>query len=140
MSSTVIKWAEFPEIIGQTPNLKFGVAFPPNYASNEEYVRNFMRLLKICIGVGAISIGLESTVLAADGLEGLDSKARVIYDKGIVIAQWVVCGKGGIDAVGKALKEDFEGAKKSVYSYLTIFLILIGYPHMLDFVKGLFEV
>lgn len=55
------------------------------------------------------------------------------------IAKWVIIIKGGWDVIAKALKEDFEGAKKSVVQYLVVFSVLMGLPWALEMVEDIFS-
>lgn len=55
------------------------------------------------------------------------------------IAKWVIIIKGGWDVIAKTLKEDFEGAKKSVVQYLVVFAVLMGLPYALEMVEDIFS-
>lgn len=136
---TVITWANFPEIKdsvrGQDTAIVVSEMFlPPTYADVSARLGQFTRILgKITIlTCGIILIG-EIEVFASTGL---DEKAKVAYAKFIEIAKWIVAGRGGWETINKMLKEDFDGAKKSFFSYLTIFAILIGLPRALDFIES----
>lgn len=72
--------------------------------------------------------------------ESLDEKAKQIYfEKFLGIAKWIIIGKGGWDIVSKALKEDFDGAKRSVIQYIVVFATLLGLPWMLNQIEDIFK-
>jgi len=82
-------------------------------------------------------------ILSADyafaSTTGIDAKARELYfDKLLVFGKWAIVLKGGWDTINKALKEDFDGAKKGFFSYLIVYLILWGLPWGLDQVEDVF--
>lgn len=57
----------------------------------------------------------------------------------MTLAKWIIIVKGGWDIIAKTLKEDFEGAKKSVVQYMVVFAVLMGLPHALNFVEDFFQ-
>lgn len=138
---TTITWAEFPKIEGSkegyNSGYEFEVFFDSNYArKNKRLGRITQNVIKIGAITGIIFIGMELDVSAATGL---DEKAKALFDKFLWIAKWVIALKGGVDTLNKALKEDFEGAKKSAIQYLLIYGIIIALPIGLDFVETFFE-
>lgn len=139
--NTVIKWGEIPVLENAH---KTGQLFEKqrvthsNYAGCCKYVTDLGRLTKICLATGILLVSFDLNVFAA--ASGLDEKMSALYyDKFIGIAKVVIGVKGGFDTLGKLLKEDFEGAKKSGIQYLIAFAVMMGLPKALDFIEGLFE-
>lgn len=139
ISNTIIKWTDFPETVGSARGHKTGEVFEAflssNYAEEEKIVREFSLLFKFCLVGGACLFGIESTAYAADTF---DIKATELYTKFIRIAQIIIAFKGGWDVLHKALKEDFDGAKKIGFQYLIVYGVLLGLPHGLKLVEKLF--
>lgn len=105
---------------------------------NEDYKRNknktFIRVIAVTTGILLIS-----TDIAFASTTGIDTAARELYyDKLLVFGKWAIIIKGGWDTINKALKEDFDGAKKSFFSYLIVYMILWGLPWGLDQVESVF--
>lgn len=139
---TTITWAEFPKIEdrkeGCNRGYEFEVVFDSNYAKkNKRLGRITQNVIKIGAITGIILVGMEMDVSAA-GM-GIDEKAKQLFDKFLWIAKWVIALKGGVDTLNKALKEDFEGAKRSAIQYLLVYGIIIALPIGLDFVETFFE-
>lgn len=83
----------------------------------------------------AIYFNLDTTVYASN----LTDKAEGFYFGTFMnIAKWVIIIKGGWDIIAKTLKEDFEGAKKSIVQYLVVFAVLMGLPWALEMVEEIF--
>ena len=84
---------------------------------------------------GAAFLSLDDPAYASD----ITRKAeRFYFGTFMTIAKWVIIIKGGWDIVTKTLKEDFEGAKRSVVQYLMVFAVLMGLPYALEMVEDLF--
>ena len=84
---------------------------------------------------GAVFFNLDDLAHASD----ITRKAeRFYFGTFMTIAKWVIIIKGGWDIVTKTLKEDFEGAKRSVVQYLMVFAVLMGLPYALEMVEDLF--
>ncbi|WP_172369547.1 hypothetical protein [Sporosarcina jiandibaonis] len=93
--------------------------------------------LKIGLAAALFTFGLDG-VAFADTV--IDEEARKLYyGEFIGIAKWILVGKGGWDVVHKALKDDFEGAKKSFLQYLICFAALMGLPWALGKVESIFS-
>lgn len=94
-------------------------------------------LFRLVIAGAVFYFTMDTSVFAVSGIE---SKAEAIYfDKFIGIAKWVIIGKGGWDIVTKTLKEDFDGAKRSILQYMMIFAVLMGLPWGLSVVEDIFR-
>jgi hypothetical protein len=85
---------------------------------------------------GTILLGIDHTVFAATS--DIDVKADVLYKKFIKLAAIIIAFKGGWDILNKALREDFDGAKKISLQYLIVFALILGLPLGLKAVEGLF--
>lgn len=139
--NNVIKWADFPEIVVSDGGHSKGVILEerrvthPSYAAEEAIVRNYGRLFKISLITGVIVFGVESTVFASSLI---DVKADALYKKFIKLAALIIAFKGGWDILNKALKEDFDGAKRISLQYLIVFALILGLPMGLKAVEGLF--
>ena len=84
---------------------------------------------------GAVFLNLDDLAHASN----ITVKAQRFYFGTFMdIAKWVIIIKGGWDIVTKTLKEDFEGAKRSVVQYLMVFAVLMGLPYALEMVEDLF--
>ena len=84
---------------------------------------------------GAVFLNLDDLAHASN----ITVKAeRFYFGTFMTIAKWVIIIKGGWDIVTKTLKEDFEGAKRSVVQYLMVFAVLMGLPYALEMVEDLF--
>lgn len=94
-------------------------------------------LIKLIIAGAVFYFTMDTSVFAATGME--EKAERLYFDKFIGIVKWVIIGKGGWDIVNKALKEDFDGAKKGVLQYLLIFGVLMGLPKALNLVEDIFK-
>lgn len=93
-------------------------------------------LIKVAIAGVIFFITTDATVFASS----LDEKAeKMYYEKFIVIARWIVVGKGGWDVVTKALKEDFDGAKRSIVQYLIIMVVLVAFPWATNEIISIFR-
>ena len=72
--------------------------------------------------------------------ESLSKKAENFYYNNLsVVALWVIAIKGAWDTVHKAIKEDFEGAKKAFINYGMIFAIVMGLPKILFAIETWFD-
>lgn len=93
-------------------------------------------LIKMAVAGAIFYFTMDASVFAA----GLEEKAEELYfNKFIGIAKWVIITKGGWDIVTKTLKEDFDGAKRSILQYAMIFAVLMGLPTGLNLVEELFR-
>lgn len=139
--NSVIKWAKFPEITVSSGGHSGGLileeqrATHSSYAAEEAIVRNYGRLLGISLITGALVFGVESTVFASSLI---DVKADALYKKFIKLAALIIAFKGGWDILNKALREDFDGAKKISFQYLIVFALILALPMGLRAVEGLF--
>lgn len=99
-----------------------------------------IKLIRLGVTVATIYFfGFDGSVFAAS-VDSLDVKAeRFYFDKFIRIAKWAIIVKGGWDIVNKTLKEDFDGAKRSVLQYGMVFAVLIGLPGGLKMIEELFR-
>lgn len=96
-------------------------------------------VIRIGVTAALVTFGLDLQVFAAEG-SSLGKKAEEFYfGMFLDIAKWAIIVKGGWDVVSKSLKEDFDGAKKSVMSYLLIFAVLMGLPWALGIVEDIFR-
>lgn len=85
---------------------------------------------------GAVFLNLDDLAHASN----ITVKAQRFYFGTFMdIAKWVIIIKGGWDVIAKTLKEDFEGAKKSVVQYLVVFAVLMGLPYALEMVEDIFS-
>lgn len=90
-------------------------------------------------------IGTTVIILAAGDFSfafadtGIDKEARKLYYEIVDIGKWIIVFKGGIDIVKSVTNGDFDAAKKGFFSYLLIYLLLLGLPYGLDKVDQVFE-
>jgi len=69
----------------------------------------------------------------------VDLTVRALYDELIGIGKWVIIFKGGIDIIKSVGNGDFDTAKKSFFSYLMVYLFLLGLPYGMDRVDDVFS-
>lgn len=109
-----------------------------DFEKENKFVSHLKRNKKIYIAAGSALLIIVSPQIgfAAPGENAIDVKARQLYfGKFMTFAKWAIILKGGWDTINKAVKEDFEGAKKSLFSYMIVFGILLGLPKALDQVE-----
>lgn len=70
---------------------------------------------------------------------GIDVGAKKLYYELISIGKWVIIFKGGMDTIKSVGNGDFDSAKKHFFSYLMIYLLLLGLPYGMDKVDEVFE-
>lgn len=101
-----------------------------------EHVERHKVIYKIAGVTIVLTFGL-SDLAFADSV--IDEKAKELYyGKLIAFGKWAIIIKGGWDTIAKALKEDFDGAKRSFLSYLIVFVILLCLPWSLEQVEEVF--
>ena len=126
---TKVSYRKFPNDLPDFQELRI---------EQKDYSRT-IKLIGIAVLAGATSFGLDSFVYAA-GVSGIDAAAEKLYfDTFMRIAKWVIVAKGGFDIVTKTLKEDFDGAKRSILQYMMIFAVLMGLPWGLGIVEDIFK-
>ncbi|WP_366160525.1 hypothetical protein ABXS71_16715 [Bacillus infantis] len=69
----------------------------------------------------------------------IDAKANVIYYKLVDIGKWIIIFKGAMDTIKAAGNGDFDGAKKSFFAYLLVYLLLLGLPYGFNEIDKLFS-
>ncbi|MGY0692593.1 hypothetical protein ACW2QC_07335 [Virgibacillus sp. FSP13] len=118
--------------------IKFDDFLNRNFKKENKVVSHFKNHKKIYFAAGTalVFLGIPDITFASTGI---DVKARELYfGKFMTFAKWAIIIKGGWDTINKAMKEDFDGAKKSFFSYLIVYVILLGLPWALDEVEGVF--
>lgn len=101
----------------------------------EFYNKHHVLIFRICLLTGALFFGAGWEFAFAD--EGLDERMSALYfDKFIGIIKWVIVGKGGWESVSRMLKEDFNGAKRSLIQYVILFALLLGLPYGLNEIEN----
>lgn len=86
-----------------------------------------------------IFIFVMSADIAFAASTGIDAGGRKIYTKLLGLAKWVIIIKGGWDIINSTIKGDFDFAKKSFFSYLLVYVILLGLPWALNQVDSVFK-
>lgn len=103
-------------------------------------ISNDWRKMVIKLGITStlLIFGVDTVAFASSG--GIGGWAEgLYYGKFIEIAKWLIIGKCGWDCVSRLLKEDFQGAKKSVISCVIMFAVLFGLPHLLNEIENIFR-
>ena len=104
--------------------------------NSSTYKKSFTKLIPVVLMGSVFYLNFNDVALASN----FTQRAEDFYFKTFMtLAKWVIIIKGGWDIVSKTLKEDFEGAKKSVVQYMVVFAVLMGLPHALNFVEDFFE-
>lgn len=70
---------------------------------------------------------------------GIDVEAKKLYYELIGIGKWLIVFKGGIDIIKSVSNGEFDTAKKHFFSYLLIYLCLLGLPYGMDKVDQVFR-
>ncbi|PLR89521.1 hypothetical protein [Bacillus sp. T33-2] len=70
---------------------------------------------------------------------GIDVGAKKLYYELVNIGKWIIIFKGGIETIKSVGNGDLDGAKKSFFSHLLIYLILLGLPYGMDKVDEVFQ-
>lgn len=73
------------------------------------------------------------------GVSGIDIAGRGIYYSLVGIGKWIIVFKGGMETIKSAGNGDFDGAKKHFFSYLLVYLLLLGLPFGFDKVDEVFR-
>lgn len=89
--------------------------------------------------IGSTIIIFASGFDYASAATGIDVGARKLYYEIVNIGKWIIVFKGGIDIVKSVTNGDFDSAKKGFFSYLLIYLLLLGLPYGLDKVDEVFQ-
>lgn len=90
------------------------------------------------VGAAVIVLFLVCDVTAfADS--ALDAKANALYKgKLLGIGKWAIIIKGGWTTIHKTIQEDFDGAKKSFFQYLLVYMFLLAFPWAMNEMDGVF--
>lgn len=100
--------------------------------------KRFYKIVGVATGVSLLIIGTPNIAFAE--ITSIDVRARdLYYGKLLKFGKWAIILKGGWDTINKAIKEDFDGAKRSFFSYAVVFAILMGFPWVLDEVEDVFS-
>lgn len=93
---------------------------------------------KTYLGLGyclAVAILLDPS----EAFAGIDDGGRRIHTKIVSVGKWVIVIKGSIDVIQSVLNGDFQTAKKSFFSYLLCFAVMLALPWSLDEIEGVFK-
>jgi hypothetical protein len=101
--------------------------------------RHFNKYGMIYKVAGATVIILAGIDASAFANSGLDVPARKLYYQLANIGKWVIVFKGGIDIVKAIGDGDTATVKKTVFSHLLIYLLLLGLPFGMDKVDEVFK-
>jgi hypothetical protein len=94
------------------------------------------------IGAVTVVILLSGGHALAAGLmdtSPLDREAIKIYHEIVRIGKWLIIIKGGIDIIKCIGDGDFQAAKKHCFSYIMIYLLLLGLPYGMQKVDMVFD-
>lgn len=90
-----------------------------------------------CIGTVTVILLLTVDIAFASPL---DVKASALYhDKLLGFGKWAIIIRGGWSTIQKTMQEDFEGAKKSFFSYLMVYVFLLAFPWAMKEMDGIFS-
>lgn len=129
------KYTKVPYVINQKKTVSPACLAAPQQVkvSGSKMVKG---VLLTSLLTGAVYLNLDDLAHASS----ITVKAeRFYFGTFMNIAKWVIIIKGGWDVIAKTLKEDFEGAKKSVVQYLVVFAVLMGLPYALEMVEDIFS-
>lgn len=90
--------------------------------------------------------GMTTVLLTMGGFDysvaastGIDIGAKKLYYEIVNIGKWIIIFKGGVDTIKSVGNGDFEAAKKTFFSHLLIYLMLLGLPYGMDKVDEVFR-
>jgi hypothetical protein len=89
--------------------------------------------------VGSAATLLVTGVDVSFAASSIDAGASALYYELTGIGKWIIIFKGGFDTVKAVGAGDFDGAKKHFFSYLLVYLMLLGLPYGLDKVDQVFR-
>lgn len=69
----------------------------------------------------------------------IDKKANIVYYKLMDVGKWIIIFKGSIDTIKAVGNGDFDSAKKSFFSYLLIYILLLSLPYGFEEIDKLFS-
>lgn len=69
---------------------------------------------------------------------GIEVGAEKLYTKLLSVGRWIIIFKGGIEILKGVGNGDLDGVKKSVVSYLLVYLLLLGLPYGFNEIDKLF--
>ncbi|QVY63007.1 hypothetical protein [Cytobacillus gottheilii] len=91
-------------------------------------------------------VGATVVILIAGGgfdyalaASAIDAGAQSLYYEIIGIGKWVIVFKGGFDAIKSVGNGDFDSAKKTFFSHVLVYLMLLGLPYAMDKVDDVFH-
>jgi hypothetical protein len=105
------------------------------FAKVERHFKKYGTVYKIA-GVTVVVLLSGGHALAASAI---DVPAKKLYYEIVNLGKWVIVFKGGIDTIKSIGNGDFDGAKKSFFSYLLTYLLLLGLPYGMDKVDEVFH-
>lgn len=97
-------------------------------------------ILLLASDVSAHASANDAVAVFAHAGGGIDAKANEIYyGKLLAFGKWAIIIKGGWGAIHKLIQEDFEGSKKTFFSYLVVYLMLLAFPWAMNEMDGMFR-
>lgn len=88
-------------------------------------------------GLTAVAlVGFDMTAFASSGI---DVGARQLYIKLIGVGKWIIIFKGGFDIIKSMTSGHKEEAKSHFLGYLLTYLLLLGFPFLMDEVDTVFQ-
>lgn len=107
-----------------------------NASNSSIYKKSFTKTIPVFLMGSVFYLNLNDVALASNFTQRAEG---FYFGTFMTFAKWIIIIKGGWDVIAKTLKEDFEGAKKSIIQYLVVFVVLMGLPHALDLVEEIFS-
>jgi hypothetical protein len=102
----------------------------------EDHFRNHGFAYKVAGSAAVLLVTGVDVSFAAGSV--IDAKANVLYYKLLDIGKWIIIFKGGLDTIKSVGAGDFDSAKKHFFSYLLVYLLLLGLPFGMEEVDKLF--
>jgi hypothetical protein len=102
----------------------------------EDHFRNHGFAYRVA---GSAAVLLVTGVDVSFAASTIDAGASALYYELTGIGKWIIIFKGGFDTVKSVGAGDFDGAKKHFFSYLLVYLMLLGLPYGLDKVDQVFR-
>lgn len=104
----------------------------------EAHFRKYGFAYKV-VGTAVIIFATGGLVDAHAAGTAIDAGASKLYYEIIGVGKWIIIFKGAMDTIKSVGNGDFDGAKKHFFSYLLVYLLLLGLPYGMDKVDQVFR-
>jgi hypothetical protein len=103
----------------------------------EDHFRNHGFAYKVAGSAAVLLVTGVDMSFAAGSV--IDAKANTLYYRIVDVGKWIIIFKGAVDTIKSTGAGDFDGAKKHFFSYLLVYLLLLGFPFAMNEIEKLFN-